>query len=371
MLQGHTFRTLLQPAVHQHPLYILQDLFHGLTAPIFLVGAGLTFVIATRKRWEEYHKLSRPLARRLGRILLVLGLGIALHLPYFSLRKIISEGTAAEYLSMFQCDVLHCIGVGLFMLHGLIFFFRSQRQFYGLVLAAAAAIPLLTPLMWDVDFLQYYPAGIAQLFNSKYGSPFPLFPFLGFLLVGVIVSWEFIRATERERQILFIRRLWIVGPVLFLVGLALDSVPFQLYPTYNFWYTSPSYFAMRAGVVLVVVAAFWYLARFAERAPRWKGIVQKCCSGLALLGRESLLVYVVHMAILYGSVVNPFISLRVFFGATVNVWEATAVMILFLAAMLGLAFVWDFLKLRRPVVHRVIQFVAAAAFLSVFILNPY
>src|SRR5258708_39712833 len=71
MLEGHVFRTFLSSPLQQTPLFQIHEILHGLSAPAFLFGAGVTFVISTRKRWEDYHRWGYPLARRIGRFLLI------------------------------------------------------------------------------------------------------------------------------------------------------------------------------------------------------------------------------------------------------------------------------------------------------------
>ena len=172
MLEGHFIRTVLKTELQQTPIYQFHDFFHGLSAPAFLFGAGLTFVISTRRRWTLYHHWDPPLARRVQRLLFILLLALVLHLPYLSFRRILIDGTTADYLQLFQCDVLNCIGVGLLLLHTLVFFFKTEARFYGLVLTTTAIVCFLTPLMWDINFLNTLPAAIAQLLNGQHGSHF-------------------------------------------------------------------------------------------------------------------------------------------------------------------------------------------------------
>lgn len=371
MLEGHTFRALLASSIQQLPLYQLHELFHGITAPAFLFGAGLTFVISTRKRWEMSHYFSPYLIRRVGRMLLVILLGIVLHLPYFSLRKILAEGTTEDYLQLFQFDILHCIGIGLLTLQGLIFFFRTERRFYGLVLVAATSIPLLTPLVWDVDFLQHYPLALAQVFNAQHGSPFPLFPFVGFLFVGVIVSWEFLHTSQRGEERTFIRRLLWLGPVFIGGGTFFDALPVQLYPTYNFWYTSPNYFAIRVGALLLLTAGFWYGARFIESRENETALPRRLARMVAMLGKESLVVYVLHMPLLYGSVINVDVNIRKLIGTELGALHTTIVFVLFTTFMVGLAYGWNFLKTHNRFLYRAAQLSAAVLFFFFFLTRPY
>lgn len=356
MLEGHVFRMFLPASIQQSGLFQFHEFFHGLSAPAFLFGSGLTFVISTRKRWEHYHQWGPPLARRVRRLLFVLLLGLFLHLPYFSFRKIALESSTQDLLQLFQCDVLMCIGIGLLALHGLVFFFKTEQRFYGLVLATILSVCLLTPLVWDVDFLKYLPPYLAQLANSAHGSPFPLFPFVGFLFAGVIVSWEFTVAIEKNRERQFMRQLLLLGGGLVLGGLAADALPHQIYPTYNFWYTSPSYFFIRLGSLMMMVVAFWHGARFISRPRRI----------LTVFGKESLFVYVLHLLILSGSVVNVGENLRAYYGPSLTFGETAALFAALTAFLLAVSLAWEYLKERQTHLYRIIQLSGAGVFLFYF-----
>jgi fucose 4-O-acetylase-like acetyltransferase len=72
----------------------------------------------------------------------------------------------------------------------------------------------------------------------------------------------------------------------------LDARPLQLYSTYDYWHTSPNFFLVRVGMMLVIltVAYLWC---------RW-GAGQVGFSPLIQLGQTSLLVYWVHIEFVYG-----------------------------------------------------------------------
>lgn len=361
MLEGHTLRTFLAASVQSGTPFQLHEFFHGLSAPAFLFGAGLTFIISTKKRWQEYHRWGPPLARRVRRLCLIILLGLALHLPYFSIRKILIDGTAEDYLSLFRFDVLHCIGIGLLLLHALVFFFRTESRFYGLVLTTIIGVCFLTPLVWDVDVLRSSPPFVAQAINGVHGSPFPLFPFVGFLFAGVIVSWEFLQAAARHREAKFMARLAILGGAFIASGIIFDMLPIRIYPTYNYWFTSPNYFFVRIGILLAATAGFWYVGR---RFSTLKGL-------WTVLGRESLFVYVLHLVVLYGSVVNPLTNLRTILGSNLTEWQAVSVLCLFLAAMLSAAAIWNALKERQVTLYRLVQLTGSGTFLYYFFTRDY
>lgn len=361
MLEGHIFRALLSLEYQQTEWFRIHEIFHGISAPAFLFGAGLTFIISTRTRWEDFHHWGAPLKRRLNRLIFIIFLGLAIHLPYFSFRKIILEGTREDLLQLFQCDVLACIGLGLLALHGLLFFFKKESHFYFLVFFATACISLLTPFVWDIDFLALFPPPLAQLFNSAHGSPFPLFPFVGFLFAGVIVSWEFVVAVEKKREHQFMKHLMMLGFGSAIAGLLLDLLPIQIYPTYNFWYTSPNYFLIRIGALMVTVSLFWFISnKMTQRHPL-----------LTLLGRESLFVYVLHLPLLYGSAINPEYNLSNMIGVSLTPLQAAGFSVAFIAAMFGLAYSWNLLKNKALPLLRIIQVSGVMWFLYEFFTRDY
>jgi hypothetical protein len=361
MLEGHLFRSLLPSSVQQSDAFQLHEFIHGLTAPAFLFGAGLTFVISTRKRWLSYHHWGQPLILRIRRFLLVIMLGCALHLPYFSLQKILNQGTPADIFQMFQFDVLHTIGIGLLSLHALIAFFRTESRFYGLVLTTIIAVCFLTPLVWDIDLIRLLPVPLAQMFNGNHGSPFPLFPYVGFLYVGVIVSWEFLVAVEQKRVQQFMSTVFFLGAVAVFLGVMLDLLPVQVYPTYNYWYTSPNYFLVRGGALMMLAAIFWFISR------RWKTVGP----GWTVLGRESLFVYVVHLVVLYGSVINPAFNLQAVLGGRMPLPGVAGLFLLFVTSMILCASGWSKLKRDHPRWYRAVQILGGVIFLSVFLIRKF
>ncbi len=361
MLEGHVLRTVLTSGLQKSALFQLHEFLHGLSAPAFLFGAGLTFVISTKRRWTEFHRWGPPLSRRVRRLLFVFALGLFLHLPFFSFRKIIIEGTQDDFLRLFQFDVLHCIGVGLLLLHALIFFFRTEVRFYGLVLVTVVAVCFLTPLVWDINFLPLRSSFIAQMMNGNHGSPFPLFPYIGFLFAGVVVSWEYLVAYEEHREAEFMVHLFALGAVAVGAGTLFDLLPVQIYPTYNYWFTSPNYFLVRTGALMILLAVFWFAARGYASVPRI----------VTVLGIESLFVYVAHLLVLYGSVVNPGWNVQTIIGSTLGLPSALGVFAAMLMVMLTVAMGWNLLKEKRFHLYRLVQLAAAAVFLFYFFTRSF
>ena len=72
----------------------------------------------------------------------------------------------------------------------------------------------------------------------------------------------------------------------------LDARPEQFYAVYDFWHTSPNFFLIRVGLMLIVLAGACVWCRW--------GAGQWGFSPLIQLGQTSLLVYWVHLEFVYG-----------------------------------------------------------------------
>jgi hypothetical protein len=286
------------------------------------------------------------------RLVVVLLLGLAIHLPFYSIRKIILDATTADYLVLFQSDVLACIGIGLLSLHGIVFFFKKEPKFYALVLAAVIGVCLLTPIAWQHDVYGALPVPLAQLLNGNNGSFFPLFPYVGFLFAGVLVSWEYLVAVRHARQSRFMLHLALIGAACIIGGTVFDAIPVQVYRDYNFWVTSPNYFLIRVGMLMVLASAMWYVSQFTENAPAY----------LTVMGRESLAVYVAHLLVLYGSAMNPMMNLQVQLGAGKTLGESILIAAGLTAAMFAFAQSWHTLKRDHATTLRIIQLAASGVF---------
>jgi len=346
MLEGHVVRALLQPAFQATPAFELHEIFHGITAPGFLFGAGFTFAIATQRKWDELSTWSAGLLRRLWRMVLLVAIGYLLHIPYFSLRKTIAESTPEQWDTVLAFDVLQCIGVTLFFLRLLFVIVRSETMFLSVVAALLAVIVAGTPLVWEPASTESLPRWLAMAVHGRQGSVFPLFPYAAFIFAGVLVSWEFLRFAERGNEARFMKLLAFSGVGLVVSGSVWDILPYQLYPSYDFWFTSPAYVLIRLGILVLLLAGLWFFeahVRHRERHDLWMP------QWLITLGVESLFVYIVHLVILYGWVVNADQNLEEWWGLRLTLGESILVFIALTLVLALAARLWHYAKKRHPI----------------------
>ena len=180
MLEGHVVRELLKTESKTTYLFTLHEIFHGVTAPGFLFGAGFTFAIATQRRWEQSIAFTHGFFRRAWRAVLLILIGYALHFPFLSLQKIIFQATSAQWNAFFLFDVLQCIGIGLLLLCLLLVTVKREKLFLGTLTVLFFAIVYSTPIFWTARVQQIFPHTISSAVNGLTGSSFPLFPFVGF-----------------------------------------------------------------------------------------------------------------------------------------------------------------------------------------------
>jgi hypothetical protein len=202
------------------------------------------------------------------------------------------------------------------------------RGFFSALVIASLGIALLTPFAWQYG--RNSPVWLASLLSIQSRSIFPLFPYAGFAFAGAAWGYLHSLARERGRESAFLRRCAFGAVALALGSLAAGNLPLpQIYS--DFWSASPVSFLFRVGLLTLVVVG----ARFVE--PRLLSGLRP----LAVVGKQSLSIYVLHLPILYGSAFNPDTSLRKGLGVPLPLAETILVWLGLAALMVGVALWWD------------------------------
>ncbi len=349
MLEGHVLRELLTPELRSTQFFTIHEIFHGITAPGFLFGAGFAFAIATLRRWEQATTLNYSFFRRSWRAIILIFMGYVLHVPFLSIQKTSSLATPEKWNELFLFDVLQCIGFSLLAMRLLLVIVNKEKLFIASLIFFLFGIVYSTPFFWNEQFSASLHPALASALNGLKGSPFPLFPYAGFLLAGTGVSWLFLRAVQSEKEHIFIKRLLLIGIFFIIAGYTLDSLPFKTYSDYSFWYTSPNYFWIRLGFLFILLSILWYIEDFiashrnsALWTPKW----------LTILGVESLFVYIVHLLILYGWVTNTNVNLRQFASNQLDYTLSTIIFIAMTLFLIYASFAWRYLKKNHPILMK-------------------
>jgi hypothetical protein len=342
MVQGHVTDTLLRKATQAEPWYVFQQMFHGSTAPGFLFASG--FVAGLPRAPLSL----RASLRRARRLLFVLGVGYFLHLPYFSLWKTVGASPEAR-AALFTCDALQVIAFTQLLVLGLQWVAGRHWARWGAALAVL--VIAATPFVWSSGLARHLPEPLSPWIDEGTGSRFPLFPFSAFVLAGTLAGATIGRAEPERRH----RREigWGVGLV------ALGAVlAWPLAGRIDYWGASPAYAFVRLGGLLLLLRVVEAIARAALPGVR----------AFALLGHETLLVYVLHLYILFGGV---------FGSSPLTPWHgrlglgALAVLVLMLPLLLAAAWLWRSAKQRAPHEAQLLLVFLTVAFLYEFAVRPW
>jgi fucose 4-O-acetylase-like acetyltransferase len=204
-------------------------------------------------------------------------------------------------------DVLNVIGISLMMM-GLVCRIaavgagadlgRLRRRTIVVAVICAAAIAAVTPQMWTswrphwrAWWLESYLNGV-HTFGVPQPWLFPIFPWTAFAFTGLALGSLLLSDWARKKEAAALSLAGASGIALVALGSWLDARPLQLYAVYDFWHTSPNFFLIRAGIVIVILFGSYLWCRWG--AGEWG------FSPLIEMGKSSLLVYWVHIEFVYG-----------------------------------------------------------------------
>jgi uncharacterized membrane protein len=334
MLYGHTVSVLLAPRYQTGTWFDVWVFQRGLTSSLFLLLAGFAFSIATGRHWSSHGTISSPVIRRLRRFSLFAVLGYALHFPVARFADL-AYATPERWRSFVAVDVLQLIGVTFIGVQFLVMLMRSRRAFGWMAFALAVATVIATPWFWRVDWTARLPLSVAAYLSPSAGSQFPLFPWAAYVLVGAALGQWYHRWGADRLD-------WYANVALFAPGLALVTLAFvvEMLPDslvgVGAWESVPNQVALRMGASLMLLAV---IARASQRITRLPHI-------FGAVAQETLLIYFVHLCIVYGSVWNR--GLAQAFGPTLGPGRTVLYVVLLLAAMGALALYWNWWKHTRP-----------------------
>ena len=321
MVQGHTVDALLSESYRnpENIVYATWYFMRGMTAPIFMFTAGTVFTYLFRVAKGPFSKNVR-VVKGIKRGLLLIFLGYLLRYPTWKLVDF-SDVTEYSWNMFFAVDVLHLIGLSLFIL--LFLFYMSEKirlDDYVIIPLTALVILILSPLFFEIDWESFLPGFIAGYFYEGSGSLFPIFPWAGYVVAGGVLGSYLARNPMVFKSISFSIYLAVIGIAFIVASFAVEYISVLLGNMSEINSASISLIFLRMGFVLILNSIVSFISLKANSIPKF----------IILIGRNTLLIYVVHLVIIYGSAWNP--GLYNFFGKSFNGW----ITFLLAAAMLGL-----------------------------------
>jgi len=282
MLQGHTFNSFTKTDLRDKDAYMLSQFAGGLPPAMFLFLTGITFAFLMhsqeRKETNPWMKIWGALKR--SRYLLLVAFLFRIQLFVFGF----PASPASEILKV---DILNCMGFAMLIFAPMAIFTTLERARLCTVLGLMVAC--LAPIMtqFDSDALPW----IVRAYLMPNFDYFGFFPWAAFLAFGMAAG-SALRLTKQEDLGRLV--LWGLGlgVVMMIAAQYVSNLPYSVYTKSDFWLNSPAQTLIKLGVVLCIMAVAYVWVNHAGEPTR--------SSVLRQVGTTSLLIYWVHIELVYG-----------------------------------------------------------------------
>jgi uncharacterized membrane protein len=290
MIEWHTVDAWTRAADRHSTAFGRALVLGGFAAPLFLWLAGLGIALSASRvsrrtpTADRKDAVVRAICRR--------GLEIFILAFLFRVQAfVVSPGSYP--VSIFRVDILNVMGLAI-VAAGLVWALGEAAAalvvWFG---ALAAAVALLTPIVRTAAIVEALPLWF-QWYIRPAGdlTTFTLFPWSGFVFAGaacgVVLATIDTTQSERRVQIAF----GVTGLVLVILGHYLSGRP-AIYQRSEFWTSSPTWFAMRVGILMIALSALYALGELVRQPNRVSQPLER-------FGRSSLFVYWIHVELVYG-----------------------------------------------------------------------
>jgi uncharacterized membrane protein len=331
MFQTHCYNSWLNADARKTEFYGWSQLLGTLPAPLFIFLAGISSAMATQRLREKGVARNAIARTTILRGAEIYGLGLLFRVQEFVLGLPISPWT-----DLLRVDVLNILGLSMMLMGALCWATdagtpeKSRRRAIAAGLAAAALVAVMAPWLWTTLRPRWLPWPLESYINGVhvYGHPqpwlFPLFPWVAFAFVGLALGFLLFSDFAKKKEAWLFAAVGGAGVTACGVSLVLDAAPVRLYSPeiYDYWHTSPEFFLMRCGVLLVLLFLVYAWCRW--------GWAQKGFSPIIQLGNTSLLVYWAHIEFVYG-------RFSILPKGRCSILEATAGLLAIFLAMVALS----------------------------------
>jgi peptidoglycan/LPS O-acetylase OafA/YrhL len=280
MLQGHVFHSFLKSDLRAGGPYLFSQFIGGMPPAIFLFLTGITLAFlmdsAERKGLSPGERL-QAVWRRAG-YLFLLAFAFRLQLWLFA--------WPSPWTDLLRVDILNCMGFAVAVMSVMALFSTGERVRLcaALGLGIAFASPWISQIGWPAG-----PAVLRAYIVPDYNF-FSFFPWAAFLAFGMSAG-SILRVMRQEAVERAMQWAALLGSVLIVGANYFANLPFSIYEKSEFWLNSPAQVLIKLGVTLLLLAFAFLWMRYGAK-PGWSWVRQ--------FGTTSLLVYWVHIELIYG-----------------------------------------------------------------------
>ena len=282
MLEGHFIHDslALKWADEAYPAYVTWKFIRGFTSPTFLTVTGLVFT---------YLMLGNDRVSFFKNIRIKKGLKRVVELLFW--------GYLLQYYAF---HVLQCIAIGILFIILIYGLWRYVRFIPLFVLYALAGLGLfLSYLFFGQLGDTYWPANAPSFIQNIFHGPhslFPITPHMGYTMFGASLGVLIYKYKDQVKSWPVILGALVLGFSIYFgiksLLVALESIPgFEGLHIYRM-----DWLLEKLGIVIVVLATLLGLETYVLKIKKENLFLK--------IGQNTLSIYIIHMMILYGSVIK-------------------------------------------------------------------
>jgi uncharacterized membrane protein len=313
MIQCHVFNSFTRLDLREGGPYVLSQFVGGLAAPLFLFLAGLTLAFQMDSQDRRGAMPARKWVAALRRAGYILGIAYL-----FRFSNWIFTQPLPPWQTMLRVDILNCMGFGLAVLAPVAMLRGESRA--RIATALGFAIAALSPVVNSIDWSGVPDPVRTYLVPSHLA--FAFFPCAAYLAFG-LAAGTILRRLAAERIERTMQWAVLAGLAMVASGQYFSSLPYSIYPKSSFWIDSPALVIIRVGLILTMLAGAYVWTEYGA-GTGW--------SWVQTLGKTSLMVYWVHVVLVYGTFMGAF-------KKALSAGQAGAATVAVTVLMIGLAVV--------------------------------
>ena len=291
MIEAHTLDAWTRVADRHGSIYRDATVLGGFAAPLFLWLAGVAVVLAAARAAQRSGSRASGVDVACRRGLEIFLLAFLFRVQSF----IVTPGGAP--VSIFRVDVLNIMGPSIVCVGLLWGLGRTTAARVAFLAATATAVALVTPIVRTTSLVTVLPIWL-QWHVRPAGdlTTFTMFPWAGFVLAGGAVGALLSAASDERAERRLHLALGATAAGLVALGFYTAGRP-SIYAVSSFWTSSPTWFAIRVGMVMLALGA----AYGASATLTGSAFVERPGTDpLARIGRSSLFIYWIHVDLVYG-----------------------------------------------------------------------
>jgi uncharacterized membrane protein len=297
MIIAHVYDSWMDPALRTGAIWEVIRHTSGIPSRLFLFLVGVSSAAVFENQLAKGMSTAEMRRRTLRR-----GLGMLVMAYAFRVQEHILAGFWGGWQQVFRVDILNCIAASILLL-ALVGVPRAGQPRFWLPLSTAAILVALGPIVGPAYFPDFIPRFLSSYIGGQRPmSWFPLFPWGAWALLGLVVGQLWLaqsRAPDGGRRCFVITGA--AGAVAVITVSVVRAINPEVirYPSDVVAQMGPGSFFFRLGVIGLLALTGWLATRWLDRHRPGRFSV------LNQLGRTSLLVYWVHVEIVYGFGTKP------------------------------------------------------------------